>query len=144
MRKWNILREIVYVLQIPFRATVQVQRHDLTLSDVYGIWTTMKIHLRACANKSNFRTSLASNLLSAAESRQKVVFANPFMSCCLFLDPRFRRQISEEEREKAKEMLYKLWKRINQGEKEQKKDDSASSDISFEFDPEKEFANFLA
>lgn len=66
------------------------------------------------------------------------------MSCCLFLDPRFRRQISEEERQTAKEMLCKLWKRINQGEKEQAKDDSASSDISFEFDPDKEFANYLS
>lgn len=61
-----------------------------------------------------------------------------------FLDPRFRRQQTAEERETAKEMLCKLWKRINYAEKEQSKDDSGSSDFNFDFDPEKELSNFLS
>lgn len=65
LQKWLILREIVYILQIPLRATIELQREDLTLSDVYGIWTKMRLHLNACASKTNYKTSLAKYLLDA-------------------------------------------------------------------------------
>lgn len=84
IQKWQILREIVYVLQIPLRATVAVQRHDMTLSDVFGIWKIMELHLAACKNKSNYKTSLAKYLCETVEGKKDVMYSNPFMTCQFF------------------------------------------------------------
>lgn len=146
IQKWQILREIVYVLQIPLRATVAVQRHDLTLSDVFGVWKIMELHLAACKNKSNYKTSLAKYLCETVEGKKDVIYSNPFMTCAIFLDPRFRNQITSNENkcEEAKRSLSDLWNRINYGnEREEPENPNASSDLSFDFDAEAELNTYL-
>lgn len=145
-RKWQILREIVYILQIPLRATVAVQRHDLTLSDAFGIWTKMQIHLVACARKSSYKTSLAKHLLEAVIQRKEVIYSNPFMTCAIFLDPRYRNQITSNgtKVEECKRTLVDLWNRSNHGiERDGTQNHSGSSDISFDFDVDTAFESYL-
>lgn len=152
IRKWFILRELVYILQIPLNATIEVQHHDLTLSDVFGIWTKMKLHLNACVSRANFKTSLERKLVDAFNERQNIIFSNPFMNCALFLDPRFRGQISsnQEVAEEAIQMLCKIWRRItfvdsqnNQNNQTNTEDVSDGSFESFEFDANAELNNLL-
>lgn len=147
LQTWQVLREIVYILQIPYRATIELQRNDLTLSDVYGIWTKMMLHLEACKNRTNYKTSLARLLYDSIERRKNVIYENPFMCACLFLDPRFRNLllIDENKTRQAKQILCKLWQRINHGQSTitAHLDDSDSSNISFDFNPTSELDNLL-
>lgn len=113
--KWNVLKEIVYVLKIPLRATVSLQKQDLTLSDVYGIWMKMKIHLQACIDKGTFKSGLAQQLKKSLDDRKEHIFKNPFMSAAVFLDPRYRRFIMGDAAivQEAKQTLIQLWQRLN-------------------------------
>lgn len=146
IRKWQILREIVYILQIPLRATIMMQKHDLTLSDVFGIWTKMQLHLLACARKTSYKTTLAKHLLDAVIQRKEVIFSNPFMICAIFLDPRFRNQIMSNETmvNECKRMLIDLWKRSNYGiERNGTQNHTDSTEINFNFDEDTAFEAFL-
>lgn len=145
-RKWQILREIVYILQIPLRATIAMQQHDLTLSDAFGIWTKMQIHLVACARKTSYKTSLAKHLVDAVIQKKEVIYSNPFMTSAIFLDPRYRNQITSNETkvEESKRMLIDLWNRSNYGvEHDGTQNHSGSSDISVNFDADTAFDTFL-
>lgn len=48
IKKWKVLKEIFIVLRIPYRATISLQKQSLCLSDVFGIWLKMQLHLNAC------------------------------------------------------------------------------------------------
>lgn len=93
LRKWKTLQELIRVLRIPYHATIALQNPRITLSDVFGIWTKMIIHLEAVAAKPTFKTELSQKLISALNNRKDSIFNNPAMECCLFLDPRFRNVI---------------------------------------------------
>lgn len=152
-RKWDILREIAYVLS---NAMIELQKKSLTLSDVYGIWLKMTLHLNACVQKENYQTGLAQHLLDAITERKEEIFSNPMMTSALFLDPRFRNQIVRDETklEQAKANLLNLWRRLisldgNKSTKEEKEEEGATntskkSDISFEYDQQAELDKFLA
>lgn len=90
LQKWKTLKELVVVFKIPYNATIALQNPRITLSDVYGIWTKMRLHLEACAEKESFKTKLSQNLIECLKDRYETIFNNPKMECSLFLDPRFR------------------------------------------------------
>ncbi|XP_055309545.1 zinc finger BED domain-containing protein 4-like [Sitodiplosis mosellana] len=145
-QEWQILRETVYILQIPLRATIAVQRHDLTLSDVFGIWKRMQLHLGACSRKTNYKTSLATFLLESLNTRKEAIYNNPFMTSAIFLDPSFRNQLASNgtKVEEAKRMLSNLWQRQNYAvEGARNANHSGSSNISFDFDADAELTSFL-
>lgn len=145
-QKWPTLKEIVCTLEITFRATISLQRHDLTLSDAFGIWTTMMIHIKLCCKRPQFRTKLAKNILESLERRKKAVFGNPFMACALFLDPRFKRELSKDslKTEETKLLLAQIWQRINFSETNiEIQNTSNSSNFSLEFDEEQELTKYL-
>ncbi|XP_031632090.1 uncharacterized protein LOC116346285 [Contarinia nasturtii] len=89
LQKWAILKEIIIILQVPYKATVALQSHSISLSDSYGIWLKLQIHLEILATKK-FKTSLAKHLLDQYKMRKAVIFNNPAMMSALYLDPRFR------------------------------------------------------
>lgn len=115
LRKWKALRELVVLLKIPYNATIDFQYQKLTLSDVYGKWVGMQLHLEKCISKPQFKSGLAKHLLDALKSRNENIFKNPFMVCALYLDPRYRNAIisNHEKRDEAQKMLTKIWYRIN-------------------------------
>lgn len=146
LKKWNVLREIIYLLQIPFNATIAFQNQKLTLSDVYGRWLGMQLHLEACSKKSSFKTGFAIHLLNALKNRNTAIFSNPLMSCALFLDPRFQRKLHDypEKIEQAKNNMIKIWRRLivlqNDDSHPQIQSDNtpnvSSDSLSFEFNEE--------
>lgn len=83
--KWIILEELILVLEKPYDATISLQNQRLTLSDVYGIWSIMTIHLKACAANRAYKTQLAQKLLRALETKKHMIFENPEMNCCIFV-----------------------------------------------------------
>lgn len=105
---------MTHVLRVAYKGTIELQKQTLNLSDVYGIWLRMKLHLTAIISKNNYKTDLAKYLLGAIENRKNVVFKNPLMASALFLDPRFRSQIigNETKKEEAIETLKNIWRRL--------------------------------
>lgn len=60
------------------------------------------------------KSNLAKSLLKACTSRKENVFNNPLMNAAIFLDPRFRKSILNDETkvECAIQTLRNIWKRI--------------------------------
>lgn len=112
--KWHILKELVTVLQIPYKATIALQKQDITLTDSYGIWLKLPMHLELLL-LNRFKTKLPKYLLGAFNRKKDVIFTNPAMACALYLDPRFRQELlqDDEKAEQARSMLLNLWNRIN-------------------------------
>lgn len=115
VRKWKAHKELVVVLKIPYDATIEFQNQKLTLSDVYGKWIGMQLHLQVCMTKKQFKSGLPRHLFDCFENRKEIIFKNPYMLGALYLDPRYRAAItsSYEKTEEAKKTLLKVWRRIN-------------------------------
>lgn len=113
-KKWSVFKEIVNILQIPSKATIALQKHDLTLSDSYGIWLQMKAHLQSSAVKQICKTDFSSRFIDALDRRKEVIFNNRAMLAAIYLDPRYRWNILHDENlvEQAKQMLLNLWRRL--------------------------------
>lgn len=119
LKKWAVLKEMKHVLGIPYRATIELQNRELTLSDLYGIWITMELHLNeCCAQRSKFKTTLPKKLLNALNARKSKLLDNEFMPCALYLDPRYHREVEKTPGlyEKTKQTLQNLWNRIHSNE----------------------------
>lgn len=148
LEKFQILRELVYILEIPYKATLAFQNQKLTLSDVYGRWLSMRLHLNACLTKSSFETDLTKHLIDALDNRNDVIFKNPFMNSALFLDPRYRREIirNETKMREATENLMKIWRRIsilNTENREENENPPTTANKSAEFDEKAALNSYL-
>lgn len=108
------VKEIVKILEIPYKATIALQKHDLTLSDAFGIWLNMKILLNSSRIKRLTQTNLGTCLLDALHERQQIIFNNPAMLSAIYLDPRYRGEIIRDEQlvNQARSMLTNLWRRL--------------------------------
>lgn len=150
-QKWSTLKEIIYILGIPYKATVSLQEKCLTLSDTYAIWLKMQLHLEACKAHKKFKTNLEKHLFNGIETRKEDIFNNPLMASALFLDPRFRNQIINDQGklEKAKNSLKNIWRRLivlrsNGNQVTSAENANVSSDKSFEYDEDAELKKYLA
>lgn len=147
LKKWSILKEIVHILGIPYRATISLQKKDLTLSDAFGIWLIAKLHLIQATKQTYYKTKLAAHLLDALEKRKTAIFNNPFMCAALFLDPRFRKELMKDsvKFEEAMKLIADVWHRIESStEPSLNKSSTANpSDISFEFDENTALQNYI-
>lgn len=113
-RKWNDLKELISILQIPYKATIALQRQDLTLSDAFGIWLKMNAHLESPPIKRLCKTNFAGCLINALHQRKQSIFNNSAMLSAIYLDPRFRYEIcsNQDLREQAQQKLANLWYRL--------------------------------
>lgn len=156
-RKWRTLKELSYILKIPYDATISLQKRNLTLSDTYRHWIEMKLHLQQVIATKKSKTKLDVSLMQKLDNRHDDIFDHPAMKAALYLDPRFRNTItrSEENENDAKEFLISLHKRLHCF-KSQNSDEpievstvandlSGDSDDSFgiTFDPQAAFNEFL-
>lgn len=113
--KWNILKEFHQVLNIPYIGTIKLQKIDLTLSDVFGVWLEMQLLIERLLKKK-MTTNLAILLKNSIQNRKKLVFDNSAMICAVYLDPRFRAEITQHQslanENDAKTNLLNLWNRL--------------------------------
>lgn len=128
LKKWSELKEMVIVLQIPYKATIAMQKKDLTLSDTWGIWLKAIIHLESLAKKRVNKTNFSNCLAKALHVRKQTIFGNPAMLGAIYLDPRFRIEILRDENlvEQAICTLANLYCRIER----LKSDKSDESDVN--------------
>lgn len=69
LKKWHILKELITVLQVPYKGTIALQRRSLTLSDAYGIWQKMGILLNTVDMQRICRTNFRQCLIDALNRR---------------------------------------------------------------------------
>lgn len=129
--KWSSLIEMAEVLDIPLRATIEFQRRDLNLSDVYLCWLKMELSLKKI-KKPTYCTGLSDHLYQCLNKRKNVVFDNPFMNAAIFLDPRLHRSIStdEEKMDQAKITLKNIWQRMERLKNAPKANDESVENTS--------------
>lgn len=141
--KWNILEELILVLEKPYDTTISLQNQRLTLSDVYSIWSIMSIHLKACAANAAYKTQLAQKLLRALETKKHMIFDNPEMDCCIFLDPRFRHVLTREKQEQAKTYITRLYTQLNSLQ-DSNKSTNESNGLQLTFDARAELNKLMS
>lgn len=104
--EWSEVEPIVRVLKWPYKLTQKLQAENLTLSDVYGHWTTMELKLRKETH------SLAEILLRHLLPRRKAVLDNSAMVAAVYLDPRYNRLLDMDKRNEAVQFLQNLSTRV--------------------------------
>lgn len=114
LKKWRILKEIIIVLQVPYKATIALQRRSLTLSDAYSIWQKMNILLNTADMQRICRTNLRQCMVDALNLRKQIFYQSSLLWCAQFLDPRYRHLVlrDEEKEKKVIELLTNLWQKI--------------------------------
>lgn len=101
-----IIKQLVEVLDIPFKVTKTLQNQTFALSDFYGLWLDMSLKLSMVENNV-FGTLLKQKL----EDRKSQLLDHPAMLCALFLDPRYNCQLSNEQKVEARKLVKSFWLR---------------------------------
>ncbi|KAL5246026.1 hypothetical protein ACI65C_013434 [Semiaphis heraclei] len=104
--EWISIQSVVDALLPVKIATLALQKQDITLGDLYGIWWK-------CTNglKSN-GTILAKQILKSMKERQELLLKNNVYLSAIFLDPRYQCLLTEDEKNNAINHLIKTWKAL--------------------------------
>lgn len=111
IRKWNILEEIMSALKIPYQATIVMQKEDYKLSDFNACWILMRSKLNKLKNIPN-STKLAEYVLDGLAERRNQLLENRSMVTALALDPRFCGELSDCQKEIARQTLAECWSHL--------------------------------
>lgn len=120
---WINLEIIVKTLEFPYAATKEMQKVNYTLSDFYASWLRMKLSLEEIKHDSP-QFNLAHNLLDCMKERRAQLFDNPAMLCALYLDSRFRTELTATQAQAAKFSLLKLLKEMEAKKQAAKENDN--------------------
>lgn len=112
--KWDVIKEILEILDVPYEATLAVQKASFALSDFYGCWLKIQIKLKKLCSRTDSITNLAQELLNAMNEREQQLLQHPTMVAAIFMDPRFHCDLTSDQKRDAKMELIKVWKRIRQ------------------------------
>lgn len=109
--EWNRLRAIVNVLRHPYDVTILLQRVNLSPSDFYAAWLEMQFILEGIVETTG--DELAKAIIDAmGMQKHEHLLKNPLIKASVFLDPRVKNFLSEEQKAQAKNNLIKLYDRI--------------------------------
>lgn len=113
MRNWVQIEEIMKILKVLYDVTVKLQTANYTLSDFYGDWLLMELKLRKYGEEvSPTSANLCEKLLESLEHRKADLITNRAMLCAIFLDPRLKHKLQDEEIEIVKLLLCDMWEEI--------------------------------
>lgn len=115
LQKWRTLKEIIYILKIPYDATLALQSRKLTLTDTFGIWLEAKLHLSQLIQAKVSKTQLDVKLLAGLTDRNDDIFDHPAMKAALYLDPRYRNAVIRDPAhvDAAKQFIIQIQQRLN-------------------------------
>lgn len=115
LTKWHVIKEMKRILHVPYLTTLMLQKNEFTLSDFFGCLQILTMQFnKIIAEPGRKYTSLAEKLLQTLSQRKKKLVDNPLMICALYLDPRYKCEV-ENNQEKvmlAKLTLENLWERV--------------------------------
>lgn len=107
---WMEIENLVSILK-PFEGkTTKVQNPNISLSDVFGFWLSVKIQTQKAILQRN--DEFAKLLFKEMEKRETELFQNPIFISAIFLDPRYQCVLSENVRNDAIRFLVGLYNRL--------------------------------
>lgn len=83
--------------------TKLLQSEQLTLTDFYGAWLTCKIKTQSLG------TSFSNNLAQCFVIREKHIMNNKVLLSAIYMDPRFKNMLTQEQSSIAIDHLIKVW-----------------------------------
>lgn len=105
VEEWAAVEKITSILNHFAKETTRSQSEKYTLSDFFGGWARIKMELTKYGDDL-----LAKMLLSNMKHREEVLFNNKVLNAAVFLDPRYQKFMSNQNKEKAIAFLSKLYK----------------------------------
>ena len=99
---WSSLEELLFVLEVPYAVTLKLQAENLTSGVFMKEWCSLKHTLH------KKQTPLALEILKSMEKREVSLFQNKLFLAGVFVDPRYRILLSEEQMEVAKAGLIEV------------------------------------
>lgn len=130
MAQWDKFIEIVRVLEIPYEATNAIQKASYTLSDFFACWLKIDYKLNKLIENGNLVTDLAPLLSKKLAERKKDLFSYPTMLSAIYLDPRVRAELTNNELMLAKFKLEELHSKIQEVKKQSQPNDEAHAELS--------------
>lgn len=131
--EWQVLREMLSALKIPFEVTNAVQNATFTLSDFYGSWLKMERSLNKLVAYNSLCT-FAEKLIEMVEKRKKSLLNNQALICAVYLDPRFNFKLTQEENQIARLTLENLFERVKRFKESSSQSKPATHDIDDSFE----------
>lgn len=93
--------------------TKKLQSEQLTLTDFYGAWLTCKIQTQS------LNTNFSNNLSQCLIIREQHIMNNKVLLSAIYLDPRFKNMLTQEQSTIAIEHLINVWVHIKELEKKE-------------------------
>lgn len=112
LKSFEIIQEIQSTLKIFYDTTNHLQKSDLTLSDGYGAWLICLLKLKDLKQKTNPTINLIDKFIIEMEKRKTKALDYKAMYAAVYLDPRYRRDLSSEKVQEAKAHLLNIWQNI--------------------------------
>lgn len=106
--EWIEVENLEATLKPAYILTMKLQEEQLPLGDFFKAWLTLEVVLK----KESEISAMAGDFLKCIERRESEIVNNDIMISALFLDPRFRRVLTLEQKSKAKQYLKYLANQI--------------------------------
>lgn len=137
--EWEYVSELVKTLHIFNIQTLKLQREQCTLSDFFGYWTKIVLKL------SKKDDAFSIDLLNKMNYWRDRLLENAAMLGAIYLDPRYQRGLTAEQKNTAISFLKTLFSKIMAVEREEQngnggisnidqQNDSNESDLSLEME----------
>lgn len=110
--EWRLLSSYCRTLEPAAMATLRLQKEQLTAGDFFKIWLVCKEETRVV------KTPLGKRLVAAMERREGGMLQSRIFAPALYMDPRFKSLLSEQQQTEARLYLAALWARIKALEEE--------------------------
>lgn len=127
--EWKEVEILLSILEPFDKYTKRLQAEWCTLSDLYGFWLSLQLKMDQNGN------SLAVRIREVMEEYKSSLFDNPITIAAIFLDPRYQRGLTENEKTNAKHFLKCLHNKIEQVEAinlDQNLDENEEANTSFD------------
>lgn len=137
---WNDVKDLLEALKPIKIFTRQVQAVQMTLSDFYGHYVKCRLQL------SKNTTNEFAQLLAKSMNMRQSFFSNNILLSAVYLDPRYRVLLTQEDRKNAQKHLAFLYKKIHDTDDNSQSDAvpvTEEEDVVPGADHEVEFESFL-
>jgi len=101
--EWNQIEVISKALLPSKICTKKFQNEQLTLTDFYGAWILCKIQTKKC------NTSFSEKLVECLNNREQHLMKNKVLLAAIFLDPRYKIILDDEQYTIAISHLIRVW-----------------------------------
>ena len=106
--EWGKLERLVTILEIPHKATITLQRENLTPGQCLLELREVQFRLKKLGDET------ALNIAKCIESREKKLFENSIFEAAVWIESRSRVLLTDAQKATAKETLQAVYQRIEQ------------------------------